>query len=42
MAPEGTQAVSSFLNDAADALVAGGDLGIFTPMYFALARKPER
>lgn len=42
VAPEGTQAVSSFLNDAADALVAGGDLGIFTPMYFALARKPER
>jgi len=39
IAPKGTRAVSSFLNDAADALVAGGDLGIFTPMYFVLAKK---
>lgn len=39
IAPKGTQSVSSFLNAAADSLVAGGDAGIFTPMYFVLARK---
>jgi sterol 24-C-methyltransferase len=39
IAPKGTQAVSSFLNSAADALVAGGKLGTFTPMYFVVARK---
>ncbi len=38
--PEGATAVSTLLNAAADALVEGGKAGIFTPMYFFLARKP--
>ncbi len=38
LAPEGTTQVSSFLNEAADALVEGGERGIFTPMYFFHAR----
>ncbi len=41
IAPKGTTAVSTFLNAGADALIAGGESGIFTPMYFFLARKPE-
>jgi sterol 24-C-methyltransferase len=41
LAPKGTSEVSDFLNAGADALVAGGELGLFTPMYFFLARKPE-
>ena len=40
IAPEGTSQVSEFLNVGADALVAGGELEVFTPMYFFLARKP--
>ena len=40
--PEGAHAVSSLLNSAADALEEGGRYGIFTPMYFILARKPLR
>ncbi len=40
--PEGSRAVSTLLNRAADALVEGGKSGIFTPMFFVLARKPER
>ena len=40
--PEGSRAVSTLLNATADALVEGGKSGIFTPMYFFLARKPER
>ena len=40
--PEGSRAVSTLLNSAADALVEGGRSGIFTPMFFFLARKPER
>lgn len=39
LAPAGTQEVSAFLNAAADALVAGGACGIFTPMYFFQAKK---
>ncbi|NUP06371.1 MAG: methyltransferase domain-containing protein [Polyangiaceae bacterium] len=39
IAPKGTRLVSSFLNDGADALVKGGKLGIFTPMYFVHAKK---
>ena len=39
--PQGTAAVSTLLNEGADALVAGGETGIFTPMYFFLARKPR-
>jgi sterol 24-C-methyltransferase len=41
IAPKGTSEVSSFLNRAADALVEGGETGIFTPMFFFHARKPE-
>jgi hypothetical protein len=37
--PRGTCAVSSLLNAAADALVAAGRAGIFTPMLFFKARK---
>ncbi|XP_021619756.1 cycloartenol-C-24-methyltransferase isoform X2 [Manihot esculenta] len=40
LAPEGSQRVQAFLEQAADALVEGGKKGIFTPMYFFLARKP--
>ena len=40
--PEGTRAVSTLLNRAADALVEGGRSGVFTPMFFFLARKPWR
>lgn len=40
--PEGSRAVSTLLNVAADALVEGGRSGIFTPMFFFLARKPQR
>ena len=40
--PEGSRAVSTLLNAAADALVEGGKSSIFTPMFFFLARKPER
>ncbi len=39
--PQGARAVSTLLNVAADALVAGGEAGIFTPMLFFLARKPD-
>ncbi|WP_420438360.1 sterol methyltransferase [Candidatus Palauibacter sp.] len=39
--PEGARAVSTFLNRAADALVEGGETGIFTPMFYFLARKPR-
>lgn len=40
LAPQGTSDVSGFLNQGADALVAGGETGTFTPMYFFLVRKP--
>ena len=40
IAPKGSTAVSSFLNRAADALVAGGETGTFTPMFFFHVRKP--
>ena len=40
--PEGTTAVSTLLNEGADALTEGGKSGIFTPVYFFLARKPLR
>ena len=41
VAPKGSTAVSTFLNAGADALVRGGQTGIFTPMYFFEARKPR-
>ena len=40
IAPKGSTAVSTFLNRGADALVRGGETGIFTPMFFFHARKP--
>ena len=42
MFPKGTTMVSTLLNRAADALVEGGKSGVFTPMFFFLARKPRR
>jgi sterol 24-C-methyltransferase len=39
LAPKGTAEISDFLNIGADALVEGGELGIFTPMAFFLAEK---
>lgn len=41
IAPAGTASVSGFLEKGADGLVAGGKLGIFTPMYLVVARKPQ-
>lgn len=38
--PRGTLQVAKLLDMAADALADAGRLGIFTPMYFALGRKP--
>ena len=38
--PRGTTQVSAMLNLAATAFAEAGRLGIFTPMYFVLARKP--
>ncbi len=40
IAPKGTCEVSRMLERAADGLVAGGKLGIFTAIYFFLVRKP--
>ena len=39
--PRGTTRVSSLLNLAAASIAEAGRLGIFSPMYFVLARKPE-
>ena len=41
IAPKGTAEAAAFLNVAADALVEGGELGIFTPSYLVHARRPE-
>jgi sterol 24-C-methyltransferase len=41
LVPKGTGRVSSFLNNGADALVEAGEMELFTPMFFFLARKPE-
>ncbi len=41
LAPKGARAVSTFLNWGADTLVEGGRTGVFTPMFFSLARKPR-
>ncbi len=40
LVPQGASTVSAILNNGADALVEGGKSGIFTPMFFFLARKP--
>ena len=41
LAPRGAHHVATILNRGANALTRGGQLGIFTPMYFTLARKPS-
>lgn len=38
--PKGSTQVSLMLSAAAESLIAGGELGIFTPNYFLLARRP--
>ena len=40
VAPRGTVSVTDNLGLCASALVEGGRLGVFTPMYFIHARKP--
>lgn len=40
IAPHSATEVSRMLNEAGDVMVASGELRIFTPMYFYLARKP--
>lgn len=42
IAPKGTSKTHQMLCIGADGLVRGGELGIFTPMYFFIARKPLR
>ena len=41
LVPQGAYETQEILNIAADSLVAGGRLGIFTPMYYHKARKPN-
>lgn len=40
IAPQGTQKTADTLAVSADALVEGGQLNLFTPMYMMIARKP--
>lgn len=40
IAPKGTGATGDSLAEAGDALVAGGRLKLFTPMYLMIGRKP--
>ena len=39
LAPRGVHRVATILNRGADGVKRGGEMGIFTPMYFTLARK---
>jgi sterol 24-C-methyltransferase len=39
IAPKGSKEVSQMLGRAAEALIAGGEAGIFTPSFFFLARR---
>ena len=39
--PKGSAAVVRFMDRTAEAYVAGGKMGIFTPLYCFLARKPD-
>lgn len=41
IAPSGTSSMHKILSGTADALATAGAAGIFTPMLFLLARKPE-
>ncbi|OZJ05225.1 hypothetical protein BZG36_02450 [Bifiguratus adelaidae] len=40
LVPKGTMETSNLLNNAADRLVEGGEMNIFTPMFFFLVEKP--
>ncbi|MEM7433672.1 MAG: methyltransferase domain-containing protein [Myxococcota bacterium] len=40
IAPPGSTEVSRMLGNAAESLIAGGELGIFTPNYFFVAQRP--
>jgi sterol 24-C-methyltransferase len=40
LAPAGSAKAAQILEEAAQNLVRGGELQIFTPSYFFLARKP--
>ena len=40
--PRGSTAVVQLMDRTADAYVAGGSSGVFTPLYCFLARKPEQ
>jgi sterol 24-C-methyltransferase len=40
LVPSGVLETSQLLNAAADNLVAGGEMGIFTPMFFFVVEKP--
>jgi len=42
VAPEGTVETHKILIQAAEGLVKGGELGIFTPMYLVVATKPMK
>jgi len=41
LAPEGTTEISRILMETAEDIVKGGEMQLFTPMWFILARKPE-
>ncbi|PLB53038.1 putative tocopherol O-methyltransferase [Aspergillus steynii IBT 23096] len=41
LAPAGTSETAQELADGADHLVRGGQLGLFTPMYLMIGKKPE-
>lgn len=40
IAPKGTATTARVLSETGDALAASGESGIFTPMFFFIARKP--
>jgi sterol 24-C-methyltransferase len=40
IAPRGTSEAAELLNVAADSLVQGGEMDIFTPSFLVHARKP--
>jgi sterol 24-C-methyltransferase len=40
LVPKGTAEIQTFLSLGADSLVAGGRMGVFTPMFYFKARKP--
>jgi sterol 24-C-methyltransferase len=42
LSPKGTTDVHRFLLLAAETLIAGGQAGLFTPMYVAVAQKPAK